>query len=486
MKLRPFLPRRREEDEERRGGAGPLLVRGAGPTRAGRFWADFQRVTGIRFSPATGANLAELSAALSSPGVLAAAGLSVGLAIAVFSGGPPPPPGDGPGGFPAPPAQEHPRTPESSVPASDAISMFQGANSLPIPEAPSGPGGGGEGAGGKDPAADGASAGAEAAGTAPGRPDAGPAPSTGAPADKPVLVSRFGSDGGPRFVMGSGSSGASAPSAAKAGAAAAARAAAGLPAAGRSYNARTTDPRSARSLSASRARGRSGPSGRNAFSQLRFADNRSRYAAAGLGETSRYQAAEAFDGKGSAGTIGGTGAGAGLGGAGVSPSPSPSVPIRSPAEQPAPAVHDGKNKTSYQQQMRMAIGLLAVSAILIAIAALLRMAADSNPLAAPMMLAFAQIAAGIGAALGAAAGAIGMWLMSKMGQNAQGTLIIAAGAALTALGAKVAIDSAQAAQALKDGGPIADAKAAASASAAQNIPGSFSRGVVNPSAVTGP
>lgn len=479
----------REKEKERRGGAGPLLVRGAGPARDGQGWAALERLFGLRVSPATSRPLGELAAALKSPGVLATFGLSAGLGFFLLHNGSASA-GQGFGGFGAAPLP----APEASALPADGISMLHAANSLPMPDAaPESTGQAGadaaaqhrllKDAAGKDAATDGSSPGTAAEGSSvPGA----------SSQDAPALASRLAADPNPRLVMGgplpgssANSTGASAAGAASAGSAAAAKAVAG-----RAYAQRPTDSRVTRALSTARGRSRQRLTGKNAFGQLRFADNRSRTAAAGTGETSRYQAAEAFDGKTTGGGIGGaglTGPADGTGGLGTSASTSPDEPIRSvtPGRQPAP-ISNGKNRTTYQQQVKMAIGLLALSALLIAIAALLRVAADKNPASAPQLLAFAQIAAALGAALGAGAGAIGMWLMSKMGQNTQGTMILAAGAALTALGAKVAIDSGQAAQALQGGGPIAGAEAAAGAQAAAGTPASFGAGVVDPALTTAP
>lgn len=483
----------REKEEERRGGAGPLLVRGAGPARAGRLWADLERVFGVRLSAPWVQSLGELGAALKSPGVLGALGLSAGLGISLlYNGSAPALPGPSFGGFGAAPAAA---TESSGLPG-DGISMLRGANSLPMPEAaPAATGPAAAEAAAKDAALKDAAAKAAAESakeSAPGTAAEGSAVPGVTPQDAPALAPRLGPDANPRLVMGASLSGSAANARSSLAAAKAPASAAGgaKAEAGGTYGARPTDSRAARSLSTARGLSRQRPTGKNAFGQLRFADNRSRLAAAGAGETSRYQAAEAFDGKTTGGGIGGTGLSGpadGTGSLGVTASPSPDEPIRSvtPRQQPAP-ITNGKNKTTYQQQMRLAIALLALSALAIAIAAMLRLAADKNPLQAPLLLAYAQVAAVVGAALGAGAGAIGMWLMSKMGQNAQGTMILAAGAALTALGAKVAIDSGQAASALADGGPITAAESAAGASAAQNIPPSFATGVVDPALTTAP
>lgn len=478
----------KDEEEERRGGAVPLLVRGAGPARAGRLWADLERVFGIRISSPWAQSLGELGAALKSPGVLAALGLSAGLGIALlYNGSAPALPGPGFAGFGAAPVA----APEASGLPGDGINMFRGANSLPMPEAAPAvtADAAAPDAALKDAAAKAAAESAKE--SSPGTAAEGSAVPGATPQDAPALAPRLGPEANPRLVMGASLSGPGGNVRSSLASAKAAPAAGGSKAeAGGTYGARPTDSRTARSLSTARGRSRQGPTGKNAFGQLRFADNRSRLAAAGAGETSRYQAAEAFDGKSTGGGIGGTGLSGpadGTGSLGVTASPSPDEPIRSvtPRQQPAP-IANGKNKTTYQQQMRLAIALLALSALAVAIAAMLRMAADKNPLQAPLLLAYAQVAAAVGAALGAGAGAIGMWLMNQMGQNAQGTMILAAGAALTALGAKVAIDSGQAASALADGGPLTAAESAAGASAAQNIPPSFATGVVDPAVTTAP
>ncbi|MBI5595457.1 MAG: hypothetical protein HY928_05140 [Elusimicrobia bacterium] len=452
-------------EEERRGGATALPWPAARPVPSAHIGGWLDRALGLRGGVGGGGGLGRAAAGLLSQplGLLVVAAGALALAQGLRSAGSEPP-GEPASYWSVPPANDRSAARPSPA-AGESLDGFRAVN------------GGRAGAGGLPEALadeleqavgagqEGGAAGQEPEGGA-DAPAAGGRPVDGAAAPPGGALLRHQGFGGAAIGTGGGSSAMRAASAA-AEAAVPRPASTGASRAMRSYRARALRP------AALRGRGRS----TSALSQLRFTDNRSRSAAARTGEAARYTAAEAFDGgAGRGGAIAGGGAGIGSGGPGVgsTTNPPPNGPIRPDAKAEggvkAPA---GENQTPYQQQMKMAIALLALAATLVLAAAVLNLLAKRPEFAlfAAHLLTAAQVVAGIGAAVAASAAAIGVWVAASAGQTMQGSILTGAGAMLAALGFKVAVDSSQAASALSaQGAPLVQAKAGAAARAAAEMP----------------
>lgn len=155
-----------------------------------------------------------------------------------------------------------------------------------------------------------------------------------------------------------------------------------------------------------------------------------------------------MDGAGAAGAMGAgggaiSGGGAGAGGKGIDSSPGQNVSksLREVSPPPEP-IKKGKNKTSYQKEMMIAMGAMALGMIFLFVSS--RFAADANPTTKAASTASAKQWAMAATAMGAIATGIGVWIMMQKGQMMQGAMIAAGGAILTASAAKAWIDASEA------------------------------------------
>jgi hypothetical protein len=150
---------------------------------------------------------------------------------------------------------------------------------------------------------------------------------------------------------------------------------------------------------------------------------------------------------GAAGSVGtpGTGAsgvssgGTGTGGAGVGTGPGASTAkdIRE-VSTPAPAVGETSNKTPYQKYMYIAIGALVLGLAALLLAGHFAKKAHAGD---PTSWGPAKILSGIATACGLLAAGLGVMLMAKWGQTAQGMMFALSGGILTYQAAKALMDA---------------------------------------------
>lgn len=161
-----------------------------------------------------------------------------------------------------------------------------------------------------------------------------------------------------------------------------------------------------------------------------------------------------MDGAGHTGQIGGAGSiaggGQGSGGKGVDSSPGASTTknLRDVSPPPAP-VEKGKNVTSYQKEMMIAMGAMLGAMALIFISGMLSdkaKAASATPWVAAPLYAQAKNLAMMATALAAVATGIGVWLMMQKGQMMQGAMLTVVGGIMTFQAGKAWMTGAEAAK----------------------------------------
>lgn len=174
----------------------------------------------------------------------------------------------------------------------------------------------------------------------------------------------------------------------------------------------------------------------------------------GSGNISSAGSGAVMDGAGQAGTLGGGagsiaagGQGTGAKGVDTSPGASTSKNLRDVSPPPEP-IKDGKNVTSYQKEMMIAMGAMLGAMALLFIAGMISdkaKAASATPWVAAPLYAQAKNLAMMATALAAVATGIGVWLMMQKGQMMQGAMLTVVGGIMTFQAGKAWITGSEAA-----------------------------------------